>query len=187
MSDEKLKLVFGLALSEDEILPLSAILRSQGFGLVGSMVATPLPLARMAAEASWANIQHCTAYYRPLMRGNWVEGVEDAAQVMAAPPPGLRDWHLRSLLWTAATSGFVFMLDRLASTSLDLTMHLTAARIVGHRTVGIIPSELRTTLDTAQLTMVDTLVGEADGRSLSVLLPSLTLEPPPNAEGVAEG
>lgn len=187
MSDEKLKLVFGLALSEDELLPLSAILKPMGYGLVGSMVATPLPVARMAVEAAWANIQHAALYARPLTQGVWVEGTEDAAQIMAAAPPGLRDWHLRSLLWTATTGGFVFMLDKLASTSLDLTMHLTASRIAGHRTVGIIPSELRTTLDTAQLTMVNALVGEADTRSLSVLLPSLTLEPPPKEEGSARG
>ena len=185
--------IFGLALSEDEVPPLQHLLQPYGF-LATSLTAAPEEVVEKVVADHWERLEAAGKVLWPLVRARhdlWPRNPREAAKVMTLQPQGLKMWHLRNLLWVTATRSLVFMVDPLSSKSLDLTMHLTAAKILGATSIGIMPSELRVTLDTTQLTMVDVIVGEADGRSLSALLLSLTVEPTPapteEQDGKTEG
>ncbi len=181
--------VYGLALSEDEVPPLQHLIQPHAY-LVTSLGVCQETIAEQIAEERWDRLEAAGVLVAPLVRarfGLWPRNAREAAQVMAHKPEGLKLWHLRNLLWVAATRSLVFMVDPLSSKSLDLTMHLTAAKVLGATSIGVMPSELRVAMDTTQLTMVDVIVGEADARSLSLLLLSLSLEPSAHAtEGAKE-
>jgi hypothetical protein len=181
-------IVYGLALSEDEIPPLQHLIQPHAY-LATSLAATEDALTETLANTHWDLLEAAGKLVGPLVRARhdlWPRNAREAAQVMTHKPQGLKMWHLRNLLWVAATRSLAFMVDPLSSKSIDLTMHLTAAKILGATSIGIMPSELRVTLDTTQLTMVDVIVGEADTRSLSLLLLSLTVEPKPASSEMPE-
>jgi hypothetical protein len=174
-------IVYGLALSEDEVPPLQHLIQPHAY-LVTSLGAAQDTLAEDVVDAHWDRLEAAGKVVGPLVRARhdfWPRNPREAVQVMTHKPQGLKMWHLRNLLWMSATRSLVFMVDPLASKSLDLTMHLTAAKVLGATSIGIMPSELRVSLDTTQLTMVDVIVGEADARSLSLLLLSLCVVPTP--------
>lgn len=179
--------IYGLALSEDEVQPLQHLIHP--YRLVTSLEAAPQEVAEQVANERWERLEAAGKVVSPLVRARhdlWPKNPHEAAQVMAHKPQGLKLWHLRNLLWVAATRSLVFMVDPLSSKSIDLTVHLTAAKLLGATSIGILPSELRAVLDAAQLTMVDVIVGEADARSLSLLLLSLSIEPTPTEAEMAK-
>ncbi len=94
-----------------------------------------------------------------------------------ATPKAASEYLHRNLTLIAATQCLLYVVDPLSSVNLDLTVHLTFARIIGATSIGILPKDSRLGLDTTQLTLTDAIVGEVEPRALTALLLSLKGEP----------
>lgn len=146
--------------------------------LVTSFTEAPEGLAaRLLDDRGWARVQEAGKLCAPLVRSPapaWPTTPERAEVILTQVPQVFNGWVLRNLLWQTLCGGFVYWVDEESIGLLDLTVHLTVAKMLGQTSIGILPSSMRTMLESTQLTLTDVIVGEADTRSLSLLLESLS-------------
>jgi hypothetical protein len=136
--------------------------------------------ALLDAEHIWGRLQSAQDICGPLVRSVaplWPTTKTEAVEFMSNAPQTLAGWTCRNLLFQFATGGFLYSISEITTRTQDLITHLTVAKMFGQTTIGIMPSTLRTTLETPTLTMTDHIVGEADPRALRLVLESLNKDP----------
>jgi hypothetical protein len=125
-------------------------------------------------------IRDAESICKPLVRipapDPWPTDIERIKRYMSEPPKTLNEWVRRNLLWQVACGGFVYWISEESLSSSDLTVHLTVSKLLGHTSIGVMPSDLRTMLESTQMALTDVIVGEADTRTLSLVLQSLNKE-----------
>ena len=170
---------YGIAVEPEEAGHLAAVMSQQPDGHfvasltdtdeepIRALVTSPNVLGRLLSARDL-----CGALVRsvaPL----WPTTEDEAVHYMASAPDTLAGWTLRNLLFQFATGGFMYWANQTTCRTHDLVTHLTVARMFNQTSIAILPSDMRTVLETAMLTLTDHTVGEADARALSLVLRSL--------------
>lgn len=128
-------------------------------------------------KGGWERIRAARLICEPLVQSlkpeAWPSSAADAIEIMEDKPSVFSGWRLRNLLWMCATKSFIYWVDEEVLRAPDLAVFLTASRVLGYTSIGIMPSDLRQMLESTQLTLTNVIVGEADTRTLSTVLESL--------------
>lgn len=123
-----------------------------------------------------SEVQNAQEILAPLVRSVspvWPTSISELLKALRDVPTSLPAWTMRNLLWQMATGGFMYWISETTTRTADLTVHLTVASMLGQSSVGILPSDMRSVLETPTLTMTSHIVGAADHRALSLVLRSL--------------
>jgi hypothetical protein len=125
----------------------------------------------------WPRIQEHQAVLSRLVPSHpWPQTPELAASVLSHTLVSAQSWLLKNLVGIAAFRAMVYVVDEVTLRNIDLTTVLVACRMVGGVSVGILPPEARTIIDTTQLTLTTAIVGAQEPRAVSALLQTLTKE-----------
>lgn len=111
----------------------------------------------------------------PNMTGiRWPKNKEETVNAMVSPPTSLSEWHLKNLVWQTVVKHFVFLIDaERGAYSPDLTVQVTAAKVLGNTCIGVMSAESRAAVSSHYSAMADvTVVGGKTG-ILSLLLGNL--------------
>lgn len=175
---------YGLAVEAEEASSLAAVMTQQPSSFfVSSLSGTDEGRVGylLNQEGVWGRLQSVEHLCSPLVRSItplWPNEKEDALRLMASMPQSLAAWTCRNLLWQFATGGFLYWVTETNVRVQDLITHITVARMFNQTSIGVLPSSMRSVVETPTLTLTDHIVGEADPRALSLVLESLTRDTP---------
>lgn len=111
----------------------------------------------------------------PLCGGNWLpESAEAIRAFLCSKTVTVLDWRLRNFGLMTMLKHLVYVVDEESLTSLDIVPYLTASRLLGGVSVGLLSPAMRQPMDPTVLTMTDVLVVTEEPRSVQRVLTSLT-------------
>lgn len=173
--------VFGLALDKADEVVLQRILSPHLPALVTSL--SPIFDGTLAFDAlirpahpyllpSFAEAQDRVVRFAPGVWGHTKPTAAAELKVLLAMEPETQPaWSFRAAALTALTRTLFFVVDEQSTRNVDLAAQVTFARSVDALVVGVLPRDLRKSIDSAVLTMCNAIIGEQDdGRALMALL-----------------
>ena len=174
-------IVFGLALDKTDEIVLQRILSPHLLALVTGL--SPMFDGTIAYDAL---IKHEYPDKQPQFKaarekiiqfapGVWgddkITASAELKVLLAMEPQTQPAWSFRAAALTALTGTLFFVVDEQSTRNVDLAAHITFARSVDAMVVGVLPRDLRKSIDSAVLTMCNAIIGEQDdGRALRALL-----------------
>lgn len=172
MSEEK-PFVLGLCISKEDDAYLKQVV-SPVANVVSSMEPLTASPTNVNLYAAFSAVTSVTPIASRLVPGfDWPTSYHTMVDALGMRTESPRHWLFKSLVTVAATGVLVYAVDELTVRSPDVTAVLTAARMMGAMTIGILPADARGSLDITQLTFTDAVVGAVEPRALGALLRSL--------------
>ena len=171
--------LFCVGLDKDTDAYFQAVLRKHAllisaFGSVPKEPDSPLAFLHAGKPDTFREVESQVHAFAPGICGG-ADGQVVTMQTTEPVTAGQWAWRCAALIATTRT--MVYVVDDLSTRNGDLVALISFARMIGALTIGLMPRDIRTMVDTTLLTMTDVVISDMNvGKVLGALLKPV---PPP--------